>query len=120
VTGVAPAAFTAGTGPDAGASRASGIAGAEIHTPSSRESGADKGRVVPSLGWLQSLPASPELPTLLVVLLVISFALLGIAAIEPGNTMRYRSVRMVARHQGEIAWFGAALLASVIVFFFFG
>jgi hypothetical protein len=27
-------------------------------------------------------------------------------------------VRVLAQHQGEIAWLGAALLASVIVFFF--
>jgi hypothetical protein len=108
---------TAGTALPVRTQRASGIAAAEAIRPSSPQQTAEK-RPDAVFGWLQSIPASPQLSTLLIALLLVSFALLGIAAVEPGDLSRYRSVRVLAQHQGEIAWLGAALLASVIVFFF--
>jgi hypothetical protein len=119
VAGIAPSILTVGNALRALAPRASGTAAAEVIAPSLPQRPAG---IPPAagFGWLQSLPASPQLPTLLVVLIVVSFALLGIASIEPGNTLRFRSVRVVARHKAEIGWLGAALLASVIVFYFLG
>jgi hypothetical protein len=96
--------------------RASGIAAAKVVAPALQQT-AEK-HPDPVFGWLQSIPASPQLSTLLVVLVVISFALLGIAAVEPGDMSRFRSVRSITRHQAEIGWLGAALLASAIVFYF--
>lgn len=87
--------------------------------PSTREGAAGK-RPAAVFGWLQSLPPSPQLSALLVVLLLVSFGLLSIASVEPGDMVRFRSVRVIARHRGEIGWLGGALLASVIVFLFLG
>jgi hypothetical protein len=69
-------------------------------------------------GWLPGLPKSPQLSALLLALLAASLALLSIAAVEPGHTLRFRPVRMIARHQGQIAWLGGAILISAILLFF--
>lgn len=99
--------------------RASDVAAAEVIAPSSPERAAEA-RPPAGLAWLQRLPTSPQLPVLLVVLVLVSFALLGIAAVEPGDTARFRIVRVITRHRGEIAWLGGALLLSMIVFHFLG
>jgi hypothetical protein len=100
------------------APRASGIAAAKVVVPPSPPQQTAEKRPDAVFGWLQSIPASPQLSALLIALLLISFALLGVAAVEPGDMARYRSVRVIARHQAELGWLGAALLASVIVFYF--
>ena len=75
-------------------------------------------------GWLPTVPKSPQLSVFLLGLLAISIALLSLASVEPGHTLRFRTMRVIARHQGQIAWLGGALLFSVILLFllqvFFG
>jgi hypothetical protein len=70
------------------------------------------------MGWLPGFPKSPQFSGLLLALLAVSIALLSIAAIEPGDTLRFRTVRAVARHQAHIAVLGGTLLVSAILLFF--
>ena len=68
-------------------------------------------------GWLPSVRKSPQLSALLLALLAVSIALLSLAAVEPGNTLRFRTMRVIVRHRGQIAWLGGALLFSAILLF---
>ena len=68
-------------------------------------------------GWLPTVPKSPQLPVLLLGLLAVSIALLSLASVEPGHTLRFRTMRVIARHQVQIAWLGGALLISAILLF---
>jgi hypothetical protein len=46
--------------------------------------------------------------------------LLSIASAEPGHTLRFRTVRVIARHQAQVGWLGGALLVSAILLFLLG
>jgi len=46
--------------------------------------------------------------------------LLSIASAEPGHTLRFRTVRVIARHQVQIGWLGGALLICAILLFILG
>jgi hypothetical protein len=119
----ASSALTAGNALPALALRASGSAAAEAITPAKPARAAEK-RLSPVFGWLPTVPKSPQLSVFLLGLLAISIALLSLASVEPGHTLRFRTMRVIARHQGQIAWLGGALLFSVILLFllqvFFG
>ena len=96
--------------------RPSGIAAAETITPAKPTRAAEK-RPTAVFGWLPTVPNSPQLSALLLGLLAVSIALLSLASVEPGHTLRFRTMRVIARHQGQIAWLGGALLVSVILLF---
>lgn len=98
------------------AMRPSGFAAAEAILPAKRERAAEK-RPAAVFGWLPTLPESPQLSALLFTLLAVSIALLSLASVEPGHTLRFRPVRVIARHQGRIGWLGGALLVSAILLF---
>ena len=68
-------------------------------------------------GSLPTFPPSPQLSALLFGLLALSIVLLSLASVEPGHTLRFRTMRMIARHQVQIAWLGGALLISAILLF---
>ena len=110
------AAFTAGDALPGLALRAAGIAAGEAIVPARREEAAEK-RLSPVFGWLPTISKSPQLPVLLLGLLAISIALLSLASVEPGHTLRFRTMRVIARHQVQIAWLGGALLISAILLF---
>ena len=92
------------------------VAAAETIAPAKRARAAKK-RLLPVFGWLPNVPKSPQLSAFLLGLLAVSIALLSLAAVEPGHTVRFRTVRLIARHQGQIAWLGGALLISTILLF---
>ena len=96
--------------------RPSGIAAAEAVAPAKRESAAEK-RPTAVFGWLPTIPESPQLSALLFTLLAVSIVLLSLASVEPGHTLRFRTVRVIARHQVQIGWLGGALLVSAILLF---
>ena len=98
------------------AMRPSGITAAEAVAPAKRESAAEK-RPTAVFGWLPTIPESPQLSALLFTLLAVSIVLLSLASVEPGHTLRFRTVRVIARHQVQIGWFGGALLVSAILLF---
>ena len=54
---------------------------------------------------------------LLLTLLAVSFGLLCIAAVEPGNMARYRTVRVIVDYRGQIACFGGAMLFCALVLY---
>jgi hypothetical protein len=112
----ASAALTAGNALPALALRASGSAAAEVIAPAKRERAAEE-RPTAVFGSLPTFPPSPQLSALLLGLLAVSIALLSLASVEPGHTLRFRTVRVIARHQGQIAWLGGALLVSAILLF---
>jgi hypothetical protein len=107
---------TAGKGLPALAFRPSGIAAAQAIAPAKPERTAKK-RPAAVFGWLPTFPESPQLSALLLGLLVVSIALLSLASVEPGHTLRFRTVRVIARHQGQIGWLGGALLVSAVLLF---
>jgi len=111
-------AVTAGNGLPTGTPRSSGVAG-ETTQVTRRESAAEQGPA-PAFGWLPSIPKSSQLSALLLALLAVSMLLLSIASAEPGHTLRFRTVRVIARHQVQIGWLGGALLISAILLFLLG
>ena len=68
-------------------------------------------------GWLPTVTKSPQLSALLLALLAVSIALLCLASVEPGHTLRFGTMRVIVRHRGRIAWLGGALLFSTILLF---
>jgi len=44
-------------------------------------------------------------------------ALLCVAVVEPGRTLRFRTMRVLMRHQGHIALLGGGLLVSAAVLY---
>jgi hypothetical protein len=116
-TAAASSALTAGNALPASTLRASGSAAAEAIEPANRDRAAEK-HPAPAFGWLPTIPESPQLSALLFTLLAISIVLLSLASVEPGHTLRFRTVRTIARHQVQIGWLGGALLISAILLFF--
>ena len=112
----ASSALTAGNALPASALRASGSAAAEAIEPAKRDRTAEKHRAT-GFGWLPTVPESPQLSALLFTLLAVSIVLLSLASVEPGQTLRFRTVRTIARHQSQIGWLGGALLVSAILLF---
>jgi hypothetical protein len=110
-------ALTAGNARPAMALRAASIAGAEARVPAERKKAAERG-FFPVFGWLPSVPNSPQLSAVLFTLLALSIVLLSLASVEPGHTLRFRTMRTLARHQVQIGWLGAALLISAMLLFF--
>lgn len=102
--------------------RPSGLAAAQAIAPA--EPRAAENRSSPVFGWLPTVPKSPQLSVFLLGLLAVSIALLSLASVEPGHTLRFRTVRVIAHHRWQIAGLGGALLISVILLFllqvFFG
>ena len=70
--------------------------------------------------WLPSIPKPSQLSALLLTLLAVAMLLLSIASAEPGHTLRFRTVRVIARHQAQVGWLGGALLVSAILLFLLG
>ena len=85
--------------------------------PAKYERAAEK-RPAAAFVWLPSVTKNSQRSTLLLALLGLAFALLSIAAVEPGPALRLRTVRVIARHQVQIGWLGGALLVSTILLFF--
>lgn len=108
---------TAGKGLPVPAFRASGSAAAEAIEPARHESAAEK-RPAAAFVWPPNVTNSPQLSALLLALLAVSIALLSLASVKPGHTLRLRTVRVIARHQEQIGWLGGALLVSTILLFF--
>jgi hypothetical protein len=113
----ASSALTAGNALPALALRASGSAAAEATTAAKPARAAEK-RPFPVFGSLPTFPPSPQLSALVFILLALSIVLLSLASVEQGHTLRFRTVRTIARHQVQIAWLGAALLISAMLLFF--
>ena len=112
----ASSALSAGNALPALALRASGSAAAEATTPAKPT--AAEGRPFPVFGSLPTFPPSPQLSALVFTLLALSIVLLSLASVEPGHTLRFRTMRTIARHQMQIGWLGGALLISAILLFF--
>jgi len=106
-----------GNTPLAHALHTSGVAAASASAPTQRKQPLEDSPAF-AMGWLPGFPKSPQFSGLLLALLAVSIALLSIAAIEPGDTLRFRTVRAVARHQAHIAVLGGTLLVSAILLFF--
>ena len=68
-------------------------------------------------GWLPTVPEVPTASVFLLGLLAVSIALLSLASVEPGHTLRFRTVRVIAHHRGRSLRLGGALLISVILLF---
>jgi hypothetical protein len=106
---------TAGKGLPVLAFRASRSAAAEAIEPAKHERAAEKRPASSFVSALPSVTNSPQLSALLLGLLAVSIALLSLALVGPRDTLRFRTVRVIARHQGDIGWLGGVLLVSAIL-----
>ena len=107
-----------GHGVPTGGLRFSGVAG-EARAATKRQR-ATEPHPVPVFAWLPSIPKPSQLSALLLTLLAVAMLLLSIASAEPGHTLRFRTVRVIARHQAQVGWLGGALLVSAILLFLLG
>jgi hypothetical protein len=98
--------------------RPSGVAAAETTERATNNGVAGKDRVT-AFGWLPTIRKSPSLSALFLALLAVSVALLITASVEPGDMRRHRTVRVIARHQEQMAWLGGALLVTTILILLF-
>ena len=101
----------------ANALQVSGVAAAGARQPAER-AGATDDHPYLGYGWLPTLPTSAGLSAVLTALIAVSMALLGVAAVEPGRMLRFRTMRVIARHQAHMAWLGGGLLISAILLYF--
>jgi hypothetical protein len=109
----------AGKGLPVLAFRASGSAAAEAIEPAKHERAAETNAAAGSF-WPPSVTKNSERSALVLLfaLLAVELAVLSIASVEPGHTLRLRTVRVIARHPVQIGLLGAALLVSTILLFF--
>jgi hypothetical protein len=105
--------LTGGKALPALALRASGVAATEAIAPAKRLTAAERRPAV--FGWFPNVRKSPQLSAFLLGLLVVSIALLSLAAVEPGHMVRFRTVRVIAYHRGQIAGLGGALLITALL-----
>ena len=108
----------AGHGVPTGGLRFSGVAGEAM--AATKRQRATEPHPAPVFAWLPSIPKSSQLSALLLTLLAVAMLLLSIASAEPGHTLRFRTVRVIARHQAQVGWLGGALLVSAILLFLLG